>query len=170
MKRSTLNGEPAMPTPARQHLDRTLHNPFPGVAALQRTLGRPIISRLSGNEAVALYPGKWLRTYREDFLTRCREYPDPSAYSLCHAIARNMRVGLEEVLVDAGADSLIHLTLRAFTNTGDKVLSSTGTLTRATALRHPLRRLRYRLAYRSAWPAGSGMGCPSQSRVPGQPG
>lgn len=116
-----------MPTPARQHLDRTLHNPFPGIAALQRTLGRPIISRLSGNEALALYPGKWLRTYREDFLTRCREYPDPSAYSLCHAIARNMRVGLEEVLVDAGADSLIHLTLRAFTNTGDKVLSSTGT-------------------------------------------
>ena len=43
-----------MPTPATQFLDQRLDNPFPGIAALERTLGRPISSRLGGNEALAL--------------------------------------------------------------------------------------------------------------------
>lgn len=116
-----------MPTAARQFLDKALENPFPGIQALERKLGRPIISRLSGNEALPIYPSQWLRTYREDFLDRCREYADPSAYSLRLALAQRKGVGIDEVLVDAGADGLIHLALRTFTTAGDSVLCSTGT-------------------------------------------
>lgn len=116
-----------MPFAARQFIDKTLENPFPGIGALERQLGRPIVSRLSGNEALPVYPGHWLRTYREEFLDRCRQYPDPAAYSLRLALARQKGIGIDEVLVDAGADSLIHLALRAFTQAGDQVLTSTGT-------------------------------------------
>ncbi len=116
-----------MPLAARQFIDRTLENPFPGIPALERKLGRAIISRLSGNEALPIYPGQWLRTYREEFLDRCREYPDPAAYSLRVALGRHRGIGIDEVLVDAGVDSLIHLALRTFTQAGDPVLCSTGT-------------------------------------------
>lgn len=116
-----------MPIAARQFTDKTLDNPFPGIPALERTLGRPIISRLSANEALAVYPDRWLRTYREEFLERCREYPDPCAHNLRLALARHRGIGIDEVLVDAGADSLIHLALRTFTQAGDSVLCSTGT-------------------------------------------
>lgn len=116
-----------MPIAARPFLDYPLENPFPGIPALERKLGRPIISRLSGNEAVPLYPEKWLRTYREEFLTKCREYPDPSAFELRQALARLNKVELDELLVDAGADSLIHLVLRTFANTADSVLCCAGT-------------------------------------------
>jgi histidinol-phosphate aminotransferase len=116
-----------MPIAARQFLEKTLDNPFPGIPALERKLGRTIISRLSGNEALPIYPGQWLRSYREEFLDRCREYPDPTAYSLRLALGRHKGVGIDEVLVDAGADSLIHLALRTFTQAGDPVLCSAGT-------------------------------------------
>jgi histidinol-phosphate aminotransferase len=116
-----------MPLAARQFIDKSLVNPFPGIPALERKLGRTIISRLSGNEALPVYPGQWLRTYREEFLDRCREYPDPTAYSLRLALGRHKGIGIDEVLVDAGADSLIHLALRTFTQADDHVLCSTGT-------------------------------------------
>lgn len=116
-----------MPYPARQYLGKVLENPFPGIDALERTLGRSIISRLSGNEALALYPSQWLRTYREDFLNRCREYPDPAAHGLRQTLSRLKGVSSEDLLVDAGIDSLLHLALRAFTNSGDSVLCSQGT-------------------------------------------
>jgi histidinol-phosphate aminotransferase len=116
-----------MPLAARQFIDKNLENPFPGIPALERTLGRAIISRLSGNEALPIHPGQWLRTYREEFLDRCREYPDPAAYSLRLALHRRKGISIDEVLVDAGADSLIHLALRTFTQPGDPVLTSTGT-------------------------------------------
>jgi histidinol-phosphate aminotransferase len=116
-----------MPIAARQFIDKTLENPFPGIPALERKLGRPIISRLSGNEALPIYPGQWLRSYRHDFLSRCREYPDPSAFSLRQALVRRKGIGMDEVLVEAGADSLIHLALRTFAEAGDSVLASAGT-------------------------------------------
>ncbi|WP_226505157.1 MULTISPECIES: aminotransferase class I/II-fold pyridoxal phosphate-dependent enzyme [Pseudomonas] len=116
-----------MPLAARQFIDKTLENPFPGIPALERELGRPIISRLSGNEALPIHPDQWLRTYREEFLDQCRQYPDPAAHSLRLALGRHRGIGIDEVLVDAGADSLIHLALRTFTRAGDQVLCSTGT-------------------------------------------
>lgn len=116
-----------MPTPATQFLDQRLDNPFPGIAALERTLGRPISSRLGGNEALAQYPERWRATYSDDFLTRCRQYQDPSAWSLRAALAQQLGVSAESLLVDAGADSLILLCLRAFSNFGDSVLCAAGT-------------------------------------------
>lgn len=116
-----------MPTPARQFIEQCNTNPFPGIAALERATGQTIRSRLGGNEALAQYPANWRSTYSDAFLTRCRQYQDPSAWSLRQVLARQQGIQADELLVDAGADSLILLFLRSFSDFGDTVLCAGGT-------------------------------------------
>ncbi|MBD1553561.1 aminotransferase class I/II-fold pyridoxal phosphate-dependent enzyme [Pseudomonas typographi] len=104
-----------------------IDNPFPGLPTLERTLGRQISSRLSGNEALPRYPNALLEHYGQAFLERCRQYPDPAALALRQALARDQGLAPEQLLVDAGADSLIALMLRTYAGPGDTVLCMEGT-------------------------------------------
>jgi histidinol-phosphate aminotransferase len=115
------------PTPARHLRHRLPGNPFPGIAALERRTGIAITARLSANEALPLYSEALTRLYGQALLEEARCYPDPAAYELRHALACHHALAIEELLVDAGADALIFLFLRAFTDPGSVVLHSCGT-------------------------------------------
>ncbi|MFF7708863.1 aminotransferase class I/II-fold pyridoxal phosphate-dependent enzyme [Pseudomonas sp. NPDC007930] len=117
-----------MPWPAKAlRGPRAPANPFPGLAALERELGQPLPARLSANEALALYPRPWTEAFEPALLEHCRQYPDPSALALRQALSRHEGVAPEHLLVDAGADSLIALMLRAYADAGEPVLCSEGT-------------------------------------------
>lgn len=115
------------PTPARPLRQPLPGNPFPGIAALERRTGIAITARLSANETLPLYSEALTRTYGQALLEEARCYPDPAAYELRQALACHHCVAMEELLVDAGADALICLFLRAFTDPGSVVLHSSGT-------------------------------------------
>jgi histidinol-phosphate aminotransferase len=115
------------PKPAKPLRKQRASNPFPGVAALERRSGVTITARLSANEALPLYSESLARRYGQGLLEQARLYPDPSAYALRRAIASEHGLSLDEVLVDAGADALIFMFLRAFADLGSIVVLSTGT-------------------------------------------
>jgi histidinol-phosphate aminotransferase len=115
------------PTPARPLRQPLPGNPFPGIAALERRTGLAITARLSANEALPLYSEALTQRYGQALLEEARRYPDPTAFELRQALACRHAVSMDELLVDAGADALICLFLRAFTDPGSVVLHSTGT-------------------------------------------
>lgn len=115
------------PRPAKPLRKQRVSNPFPGIAALERHSGRTITARLSANEALPLYSESLAQRYGQGLLEQARLYPDPTAYELRRAIAREHGLTNDQVLVDAGADALIHLFLRAFADRGCVVVLSAGT-------------------------------------------
>lgn len=115
------------PTPARHLRHRLPGNPFPGIAALERRTGIAITARLSANEALPLYSEALTELYGQALLEEARCYPDPAAYALRRALACHHALPIEALLVDAGADALIFLFLRAFTDPGSVVLHACGT-------------------------------------------
>ncbi|WP_263263746.1 aminotransferase class I/II-fold pyridoxal phosphate-dependent enzyme [Pseudomonas sp. RIT-PI-S] len=115
------------PRPARQLRQLEHGNPFPGIAALERSTGTAITARLSANEAMPLYSEALTERYGQPLLEHARRYPDPCAFELRQAIAARHGLNVEDILVDAGADALIFLFLRAFSDPGSVVLASAGT-------------------------------------------
>jgi len=118
---------PLMPRPAPPLRSPTGGNPFPGIAALERSTGLSIKARLSANEALPLYSETLAARYGHALLEEARRYPDPSAYELREAIAGHHGLSVENTLVDAGADALIFLFLRAFADPGSVVIHAAGT-------------------------------------------
>lgn len=118
---------PMMPRPARPLRFPTGSNPFPGIAALERSLGAPITARLSANEALPLHSQGLAARYGEALLEQARRYPDPAAFELREALAAHHGLPVGATLVDAGADALIFLFLRAFADPGSVVIHAAGT-------------------------------------------
>ncbi|NQD38091.1 aminotransferase class I/II-fold pyridoxal phosphate-dependent enzyme [Permianibacter sp. IMCC34836] len=102
-------------------------NPFPGIVALERMLGRAITARIGSNEGLPIANEALLHAFGASFCELARLYPDPSALALRECVAAQQRVQAEQVLFDAGADSLLLLALRSFCNAGDAVVTSAGT-------------------------------------------
>lgn len=115
------------PKPAKPLRKRRPSNPFPGIAALERQGGLTIDARLSANEALPLYSESLAQRYGQGLLEQARLYPDPTAYELRRAIASEHGLTGDQVLLDAGADALIHLFLRAFADPGSVVVHTAGT-------------------------------------------
>jgi histidinol-phosphate aminotransferase len=63
----------------------------------------------------------------DDIIDICRLYPDPYCRNLRDKLSAINSVPVQEVLVDAGADSLIFLSLRVRVNVGDAVVTTAGT-------------------------------------------
>lgn len=116
-----------IPRPARPLRVSTDSNPFPGIAALERTLGAPVTARLSANEALPFYSRAMAARYGQALLEQARRYPDPAAFDLRQALAAYHGLPVEATLVEAGADALIFLFLRAFTDPGSVVIHAAGT-------------------------------------------
>lgn len=110
-----------------KHLqEHCIHNPFPGLVRLTQKIGREIVSRLGSNESPPLPQpilATWLTAQGTDL---ARQYPDPYAHAVRRQVAALNQVAEEEVIVDAGADSLILLALRLCCNVGDSVVTSAG--------------------------------------------
>lgn len=103
------------------------HNPFPGVRVLERRLGREIPHQLGSNEGLDM-PHRALRERFGDALAEhVYSYGDAEALGIRQRLAEQKDIPLEAMLVDAGADSLIALTLRAVVSPGDAVVATRGT-------------------------------------------
>ncbi|WP_431023388.1 aminotransferase class I/II-fold pyridoxal phosphate-dependent enzyme [Halomonas sp. H5] len=103
------------------------HNPFPGIKVLERRLGREIPHRLGSNEGLDM-PHRALREHFGDALVEhvyC--YGDAEALGLRRRLSVQLAIPLEQLLVDAGADSLIALALRGLVSPGESVVTTAGT-------------------------------------------
>ncbi|WNL39638.1 aminotransferase class I/II-fold pyridoxal phosphate-dependent enzyme [Halomonas sp. PAMB 3232] len=102
-------------------------NPFPGIKVLERRIGREIPHRLGSNEGLDM-PHRALREHFGDAATEhayC--YGDAEALGVRQRLSDQQGIKLDELLVDAGADSLIALSLRTTCMAGDTVISTAGT-------------------------------------------
>lgn len=102
-------------------------NPFPGIKVLERRLGRAIPHRLGSNEGLDM-PHRALRERFGDAMTAlvyC--YGDAEALGIRQRLETLYGLPLEATLVDAGADSLIALSLRTVASAGCTVVSASGT-------------------------------------------
>lgn len=93
-------------------------NPFPGIKVLERRIGREIPHRLGSNEGLDM-PHRALRERFGDALAEhvyC--YGDAEALGVRQRLQALHGLPLDNTLVDAGADSLIALALRALTVPG----------------------------------------------------
>ncbi|HHW76194.1 MAG TPA: aminotransferase class I/II-fold pyridoxal phosphate-dependent enzyme [Xanthomonadaceae bacterium] len=107
-----------------------VQNPFPGLAWLEAKLGHPIVDRLGANEALRLdndYGVGVLDALAPQLSDLLQQYPDPSASALRRRLGHCLDVDPAALLIDAGADSLLLLFLRAATDAGLTVVSSAGT-------------------------------------------
>ncbi len=103
------------------------HNPFPGVRVLERRLGREIPHQLGSNEGLDM-PHRALRErFGDAMVEHVYSYGDAEALGIRQRLADQKGIPLEAMLVDAGADSLIALMLRAVTSGGETVIATRGT-------------------------------------------
>ncbi|MDI5936432.1 pyridoxal phosphate-dependent aminotransferase [Halomonas kalidii] len=102
-------------------------NPFPGIRVLERRLGREISHRLGSNEGLDM-PHRALREHFSDAMVEhvyC--YGDSEALGVRQRLSEQQDIPLDALLVDAGADSLIALALRAVAEPGLSVVGTAGT-------------------------------------------
>ena len=110
------------------HLDREgPHNPFPGRQALERRLGHSLPFQLGSNEGLDMPHRALSEVLGIPVAQLARAYGDAQAFELRQQLAEQQGTSHDALLVDAGADSLIALTLRALCDTGTTVITSAGT-------------------------------------------
>ncbi|MCM5704192.1 pyridoxal phosphate-dependent aminotransferase [Larsenimonas salina] len=102
-------------------------NPFPGLKALERRLGRTLPHQLGSNEGLDMPHNALAAVLGERAAHLARAYGDAEAFEVRTRLAGRLDVALETLMVDAGADSLMALTLRACCAPGDTVVTSAGT-------------------------------------------
>lgn len=103
------------------------HNPFPGHRALERRLGRALPHQLGSNEGLDMPHQALTQALGPEVATQARRYGDAEAHRLRTLLGRRLMLDPSMLLVDAGADSLIALALRAHCDTGATVIASAGT-------------------------------------------
>ncbi|WP_048307432.1 histidinol-phosphate transaminase [Halomonas sp. PR-M31] len=116
-----------MPRYARHLYRDGPHNPFPGLKALERRLGREIPHRLGSNEGLDMPHQALSQRFGDEVATLARSYSDAEAFGLRQRLATLLDIPLDTLLVDAGADSLIALALRATCEPDNVVIASAGT-------------------------------------------
>lgn len=115
-----------MPRYARHLAEHTIVNPFPGIVKLERRLGHAVPVRIGSNEGLAEPRSPLEAAFGPALAELARLYPDPYALTLRERLAALNHCQPEEIIVDAGADSLILLALRLCVNPGDTVVCTAG--------------------------------------------
>ncbi|RKR07415.1 histidinol-phosphate aminotransferase [Kushneria sinocarnis] len=111
-----------------RHLDR--HgpaNPFPGLRALERRLGRRVPHQLGSNEGLDMPHRALGQALGGEVARLARAYGDAEAFELRSRLQDRLGVPMEALIIDAGADSLIALALRTLCDPGATVITSAGT-------------------------------------------
>ncbi|MBP5979445.1 MAG: aminotransferase class I/II-fold pyridoxal phosphate-dependent enzyme [Halomonas sp.] len=102
-------------------------NPFPGIKALERCIGREIPHQLGSNEGLDM-PHRALREHFGDALAeRAYGYGDAEAFGVRTRLSVQLGTPFDHLLVDAGADSLIALAVRTTCEPGATVVCTAGT-------------------------------------------
>ncbi|OLO11945.1 aminotransferase [Chromohalobacter japonicus] len=111
-----------------RHLDRSgPHNPFPGLKALERKLGREVPHRLGSNEGLDMPHQALKARFGDEVATLARAYGDAEAMDVRQRLNALLGTPLEALVVDAGADSLMALALRTLCDPDSAVIASAGT-------------------------------------------
>jgi len=116
-----------MPRHARHLYRDGPSNPFPGLKSLERRLGREIPHKMGSNEGLDMPHAALAARFGDDVAELARAYGDAEAMGVRQRLSRALGTPLEALLVDAGADSLIALTLRAVCDNDSVVVASAGT-------------------------------------------
>ncbi|MWJ27226.1 aminotransferase class I/II-fold pyridoxal phosphate-dependent enzyme [Halomonas sp. ZH2S] len=103
------------------------NNPFPGIKVLERRLGHEIPHRLGSNEGLDMPHAALRRHFGDAMVEHVYCYGDSEAVGVRERISRQQTIPFDALLVDAGADSLIALTLRTVAEPGTTVASAQGT-------------------------------------------
>jgi len=101
--------------------------PFVGPETMERARGAPFKARIGANES-ALGPSPRVRAAMIEAIEAGdpRLYCDPENHELRTALARRHGVALDEVVVDAGIDTLLGVTVRLFMEQEDIAITSAG--------------------------------------------
>ncbi|MBB3140789.1 pyridoxal phosphate-dependent aminotransferase [Halomonas organivorans] len=102
-------------------------NPFPGIKVLERRLGREIPHRLGSNEGLDMPHAALRQRFGDAMVEHIYCYGDAEALGIRQRLADQQGIPLEALLVDAGADSLLALALRATATPGVTAVASAGT-------------------------------------------
>lgn len=102
-------------------------NPFPGVRVLERRLGHEIPHQLGSNEGLDMPHSALRRHFGDDMAKHVYSYGDSEALGIRQRLVNQHGFALDELLVDAGCDSLLALVLRATCRSGDCVVATAGT-------------------------------------------
>lgn len=103
------------------------HNPFPGIKALERRLGHALPYQYGSNEGLDMPHRELGGALGSALADLSRSYADADAWQLRQQLAERLKVPFESLLVDAGADSLLALIIRATVTAGERVVTSAGT-------------------------------------------
>lgn len=99
--------------------------PFVGPETQERHRGRPFKARIGANENV-FGPSPLAVAAMQKAATESWMYGDPENHDLKQALARQLGVAAENIVVGEGIDSLFGYTVRLFVEPGDQVLTSLG--------------------------------------------
>jgi histidinol-phosphate aminotransferase len=99
--------------------------PFVPPEALERRIGRTLEVRIGANES-AFGPSPKALAAMQHAAARVNWYGDPESHELRHALAARLGVKPGNLVIGAGIDDLLGLTVRAFIDPGDVVVMSKG--------------------------------------------
>jgi len=107
--------------------EQNIENPFPGLKTLEKAIGKQITTRIGSNESIAMKDHPLSSILSPDVLDLVRLYPDPYCRDIRAFLAEKFRMNEEEIITDAGGDSLIFLALRTRISPGDLLVTTAGT-------------------------------------------
>lgn len=99
--------------------------PFVAPDAIERRIGRPLRVRLGANESMFGCSPR-AREAMVDAIERASCYGDPESFELRTALAARLSTSREHLVVGSGIDDLLGLTVRAFVEPGEAVVTSLG--------------------------------------------
>ncbi len=99
--------------------------PFVGPELQERAMGRPFEARLGANENV-FGPSPYAVAAMQDEAAEIWKYGDPSHRDLKNAVAAQMGVTPDNVLIGEGIDGLLGYAVRLMVEQGDAVVTSDG--------------------------------------------
>jgi histidinol-phosphate aminotransferase len=104
-------------------LQITPYKPGKPVEDIQREFNLKKVVKLASNENMLPIPGRVKKAIIDE-LSQVHSYPDSDNYYLRQRLAEYNGLQLDNIIVGAGSVEIIHMLIRTFLKTGEKVLSS----------------------------------------------
>ncbi|TNF21631.1 MAG: pyridoxal phosphate-dependent aminotransferase [Rhodobacteraceae bacterium] len=99
--------------------------PFIGPEKMERDRGAPFVARLGANESV-FGPSPRAIEAMQAAAGEIWKYGDSTSHDLRHALAADLGIGPENIVIGAGIDGLLNSTVRLMVGPGDQVVTSDG--------------------------------------------
>lgn len=99
--------------------------PFVGPEKMERDRGAPFVARLGANESV-FGPSPRAIEAMQAAAGEIWKYGDSTSHDLRHALAADLGVDPENIVIGAGIDGLLNSTVRLMVGPGDQVVTSDG--------------------------------------------